>query len=91
MVVKAVIKGLLTGMALLALSASAATESFTLVLVTQAEHFETQLRTFESLRECTNAGAELLGDQDLYIGFGCMLTEEIEHYPKGESKHDPES
>lgn len=65
-------KTLLTLIALLALSASAATGPYRLVLVTVTEHFETQLGTFETMRECTNEGARLLTDQDLYIGFGCV-------------------
>jgi hypothetical protein len=76
---------------LLAVNVSAATDPYTLVLVTQGKHFERQLGTYESVRECATEGAEMIFDHELYIGFACVLTEEIEHYTKGESKHDPES
>jgi len=88
-VVKAVMKRLLILTALLALTASAATESYTLILVTQAEYLESQLVTFTNLRECTDEGAERLFEQDIYIGFGCEFKEGSEHNPKEGSKNDP--
>ena len=64
-------------MALLALTASAATEPYTLVLITKGKHFKAQLGTFETLRECINEGTEILTDQDIYIGFGCVIEEDL--------------
>jgi hypothetical protein len=75
---------------LLAVNVSAATEPYTLVLVTQGKHFKSQLGTFESVRNCATEGAEMLFDQKLlYIGFACVLTEEIENDPGEENEHDP--
>lgn len=63
---------------MLVLATSDATEPpYMLVLVTVAEQFETQMGAFESLRECTDEGARLLTDQDLYIGFGCVTEESL--------------
>ena len=69
----AVMKRLLILTALLALTASAATESYELFLATQAEYLESHLVTFPTLRECTDEGAERLFEQDIYIGFGCKF------------------
>ena len=63
--------------ALLALTASAATGPYTLVLITQGKHFKAQLGKFENLRECINEGTEILTDQDIYIGFGCIIEEDL--------------
>ncbi len=63
--------------ALIALAASAATESYTLVLITKGKHFKAQIGTFDSLRECTNEGAKILTDQDIYVGFGCVIEEDL--------------
>ncbi len=52
-------------------------EPYMLVLVTLTEYFETQLVTFDTLRECTNAGAKLMVDQDLYLGFGCVTEDRL--------------
>ncbi len=81
-------KRLLTLTALVAMTASAATESYKLILVTQADHFEPQMGTFATLRECTTDGARLLHDQNIYAGFGCVLREESEYDPEEESEHD---
>ena len=89
--VKAVMKMLLTLTALLALTASAATESYKLILVTQADHFEPQMGAFATLRECTTDGARLLHDQNIYAGFGCVFWEGSEHEPEEASEYDPES
>ncbi len=70
-------KKLLLSMALLTLAASAATGPYTLVLITQGRHFKAQLGTFETLRECTNEGAKILTDQDIYVGFGCVIQEDL--------------
>jgi len=70
-------KTLLTLIALLALAASAASGPYMLVLITVTEHFETQLGTYETLRECTDEGARLLVDQDLYLGFGCVTEDRL--------------
>ncbi len=84
----AVMKRLLILTALLALTASAATESYKLILVTQADHFEPQMGTFPTLRECTTDGARLLHDQNIYAGFGCVLKEKSEHDPAEKSEHE---
>jgi hypothetical protein len=63
--------------ALLALAASAATGPYTLVLITQGKHFKAQLGTFTTLRECIDEGTEILTDQDIYIGFGCIIEEDL--------------
>ena len=69
-------KRLMMLMVLLALAASAATGPYTLVLITPGRHFKAQLGTFATLRECTNEGAKILTDQDIYIGFGCVIEED---------------
>lgn len=70
-------KTLLTLIAVLCLIASmgapAETGPYTLVLITPGRHFKAQLGTFDSLRECTNEGAKILTDQDIYVGFGCVI------------------
>jgi hypothetical protein len=63
--------------ALLALAASAATGPYTLVLITKGKHFKAQLGTFTTLSECINEGTEILTDQDIYIGFGCIIEEDL--------------
>ena len=63
--------------ALIALAASAATGPYTLVLITKGKHFKAQLGTFETLRECTNEGAKILTDQNIYVGFGCVIQEDL--------------
>lgn len=63
--------------ALLALVASAATGPYTLVLITKGKHFKAQLGTFMTLSECINEGTEILIDQDIYIGFGCVIEEDL--------------
>jgi len=63
--------------ALIALAASAATGPYTLVLITKGKHFKAQIGTFETLRECTNEGALILTDQDIYVGFGCVIEEDL--------------
>jgi len=88
-IIKAVMKRLMILTALVALTASAETESYTLVLVTQGKHFKSQPGTIESLRECTTEGAEMLLDQEIYVGFGCVLPEESENDPGEENEHDP--
>lgn len=69
-------KTLLTLIAVICLivsvGAPANTGVYKLILVTVADHFDTQIGTFETLRECTTEGARLLHDQDLYAGFGCV-------------------
>jgi hypothetical protein len=85
--VKAVMKTLLTLTALFALTASAATEWYKLILVTQSDHFDPQMGNFATLRECTTEGARLLHDQNIYAGFGCVFWEESEHEPEEESEH----
>jgi hypothetical protein len=67
-----VVKKLVILLAVFALTASAATGSYKLILVTVTDHFEPQMGTFPTLRECTTEGARLLHDQDLYAGFGCV-------------------
>lgn len=62
---------------MLVMATSDAKEPYMLVLVTLTEHFETQLVTFDTLRECTNEGAKLMVDQDLYLGFGCVLPDRL--------------
>lgn len=57
--------------------AVAPTGPYMLVLVTLTEHFETQLVTFKTLKACTNAGAKLMVDQELYLGFGCVLEDRL--------------
>ena len=58
--------------ALLALSASAETGWYKLILVTVTDHFDPQIGTYPTLRECVTEGARRLHDQDLYAGFGCV-------------------
>lgn len=60
---------------LLSLSASAETGWYKLILVTQTDHFEAQIGTYLTLRECTTEGARRLHDQDIYAGFGCVYWE----------------
>jgi len=63
---------------LFALAASAATEQpYTLVLITPGKQFKAQLWKYETMRECTNDGARILTDQDIYIGFGCIIEEDL--------------
>lgn len=63
---------LTASMGVLALSASAETGWYKLILVTPTDHFEPQIGTYLTLRECTTEGARRLHDQDLYAGFGCV-------------------
>jgi hypothetical protein len=65
-------KNLLTLLVFLSLNASATSGYYKLILVTVTDHFEPQIGTYETLRECTTEGARLLHDQDLYAGFGCV-------------------
>ena len=71
-------KTLLTLIAVLSLTASmgllASAEEgwYKLILVTITDHFEPQLGSYPTLRECTTEGARRLHDQDLYAGFGCV-------------------
>ena len=68
----AVVKRLVILMMLLALSASAETGWYKLILVTVTDHFDPQIGSYPTLRECTTEGARRLHDQDLYAGFGCV-------------------
>ena len=88
-VLKAVMKRLLILTALLTLTASAATESYTLVLLTRVNYSDPQIGTYPNLRECTTGGAKLLLDQDLYAGFRCVFKEEIKYGPEEVSDHAP--
>jgi len=63
--------------ALLALVASAATGPYTLVLITKGKHFKAQPGTFDNLRGCITEGIEILTDQDIYVGFGCVIEEDL--------------
>jgi len=69
-------KTLLTLIAVICLIASAGVPAETgwykLILVTVSDHFDPQIGTFDTLRECTTEGARLLHDQDMYAGFGCV-------------------
>lgn len=65
-------KKLIILMMLLALSASAETGRWKLILVSVTEHFDPQIGTYPTLRECATEGARRLHDQDLYLGFGCV-------------------
>jgi hypothetical protein len=87
---RAVMKRLLILTALLALSASAETGWYKLILVTVTDHFEPQIGAYPTLRECTTEGARRLHDQDIYAGFGCVFWNGSEHEPKEGSKHAPE-
>ena len=89
-VLKAVMKRLLILTALLALSASAATEYYTIILVTRANYADPQIGNFPTLRECTIGGAKLLLDQNIYAGFRCVLKEQIEYGPEEVSEVDPQ-
>ena len=70
-------KRLLLLLALFSLAASAETGPYTLVLITKGKHFKAQVGTFDNLRECTNEGAKILTDQDIYVGFGCVIEEDL--------------
>lgn len=45
---------------------------YKLILVTITEHFEPQIGSYDTLRQCTTEGARMLHDQNLYVGFGCV-------------------
>ena len=59
-------------MGLLSLNVSAETGWWKLILVTVTDHFDPQIGSYDTLRECTTEGARRLHDQELYLGFGCV-------------------
>ncbi len=65
-------KRLMILLVLLSLSASAEQGWYKLILVTVTEHFEPQIGSYDTLRQCTTEGARRLHDQDMYVGFGCV-------------------
>ena len=63
---------LIASMGLLSPNVSAEAGWYRLILVTVTDHFEPQVGTYSTLRECTTEGARRLHNQDLYAGFGCV-------------------
>lgn len=66
---------LTVSMGLLSLNVSAETGQWKLILVSVTEHFDPQLGSYPTLRECNTEGARRLHDQELYLGFGCVYWE----------------
>jgi hypothetical protein len=60
------------------MTASAETGPYTLVLVTRGKYFvKAQTGTFETLNDCTAEGAKLIVNQNLYLGFACVLPDDL--------------